>query len=46
MASPGTLPSMSKFVPQGREVSATLYDSLLPEDAFEPYTVSMAISVC
>lgn len=37
---------MNKFLPQEREASAELLGSVLPEDAFEPYKVSMAISVC
>lgn len=39
-----TLPTMSEFSTAVKEASAMLLGSLLPEDAYEPYKVGMAMS--
>lgn len=36
VASPEVLPTINKSLPQGREASATLLGSVLPEDALSP----------
>lgn len=41
-----TLPTMSEFSTAVKEASAMLLGSLLPEDAYEPYKVGMAMSAC
>lgn len=46
VASPGTLPTMNKFLPQGREASASLAVLCCLKMHLSPIRFSMAISVC